>query len=268
MNRSRCILIGIAALLLNFSAHGAGFTLQNLNEGDFKNVISDISANFNHTSVSGASPLGDIFGIEVGLVAGMAKSPELDKYAKRADANAKDIDQIPHAELLGVISVPLAFTFEAGLIPKVGSKDFKFSSYSLAAKWTPSELFFDWPVSVAAKVHYTQTDLTVKNEVNNVDTTMDFKNGMTGATLLVSKGFAVFEPYFGIGIVNADAKLSATGSAAFNPAYTASNSASEKVSTTAWMVGAEAKLLVVRFGLEYSNLFDTDRFTGKFSFYF
>lgn len=268
MTRTQCIFTMAIVLMFNISAFAEGFAFQNLNQGDLKNVIKDISANFNHTSVSGASPLGDIFGIEIGVVGGLTKSPELDKYAKAADPNSKDIDQIPHAALLGVISVPLAFTFEMGLIPKVGGEDFKFSSYSLAAKWTPSELFFDWPVALAAKVHFSKTDLNVKDTVNNVKTDMDFKDNMMGATVLVSKSFAVFEPYFGLGIVNADAELSGSGTAVFNPAYTASNSASEKVSTTTWMVGAEAKLLVVRFGLEYANLFDTSRITGKFSFYF
>ena len=64
-------------------------------------------------------------------------------------------------------------------------------------------------------------------------------------------------------------KTAGTGSTTvFNTAYTASQSANEKKSSTLLILGSDANLGLVKFGLEYSRLFDTGRLTGKFSFYF
>src|SRR5690349_1218706 len=127
MNHSRLIKpfsVLCASALLSFSAHAAGPTFQNLSDEDFKNVVKDMSANFTHTSVSGAAPLGDIWGFEIGLVGGVTKTPELNKFAKEVDPSTS-LEQIPHAEILGVVSVPLAITGEIGIVPKVGSDEFK-----------------------------------------------------------------------------------------------------------------------------------------------
>jgi len=268
MNRSRCswMFSGLlTAFLLTFSAQAQNVTFQDLSDEDFKKVVKDLSANFLHTSVSGASPLGDIFGFEIGLIGGMTNTKELNRFAKEVDPSAK-ANQIPHAELLGVLTVPLAITLEVGVIPKIGGDDFKFSSYSLAAKWSPSELFFDWPVAVAAKLHATKVSAEFKDNPNNVATTFAYQNTLTGATLLVSKNFALFEPYVGAGYVQSSGEMDVTGS---TTVFTGSRmSASAKPTSAMYMLGTEVKLLVLKLGVEYTSVFDTSRFTGKLSFYF
>jgi hypothetical protein len=250
--------------MLSFSAYGkVSFT--DLSDSDFKKVVQDMSANFVHTSVSGASPLGDIFGFELGLVGGLTSTPELDKFAKEVSPSV-DADSIAHGELIGIITVPLALTAEIGLIPKVGQDDFKFSSYHLAAKWTPSELFFELPVAVAAKVQYSQVNVGVKDTIANIPTTFDYESSILGVSAIVSKNFVVFEPYVGFGYMKADGKMDVTGS---TTVFTGSRvSASSEPSSSMFMVGTEVKLLIVKLGVEYMNVFDTSRFTGKVSFYF
>ena len=82
--------VALSFLLLMAQVAGAqNLPLQNLDETEFKNVVSDLSANFLHTSVSGAAPLGDIFGFEVGLIGGLTNSSEIDKLVKAVDADAK-----------------------------------------------------------------------------------------------------------------------------------------------------------------------------------
>jgi hypothetical protein len=258
-------LISILAVqVLTFSAHGEGFSFQNLSDEDFKKVVQDMSANFVHTSVSGASPLGDIFGFELGIVGGQTSTPELDKYAKEVDPSVS-ADKVPHGEIIGIITVPLAITAEIGLIPKVGQDDFKFSSYHLAAKWTPSELFFELPVSIATKVQYSQVNVEIKDTINTIPTTFDYDSSILGVSAIVSKNLAVFEPYVGFGYMKADGKMDVTGS---TTVFTGGSSATSKPSSSMFMVGTEVKLLVVKLGVEYMNVFDTSRFTGKVSFYF
>ena len=75
------------------------------------------------------------------------------------------------------------------------------------------------------------------------------------------------EPYFGLGFVSAKGNLSANTSI-FNPSFTTDTSASGSRSGALWMLGAELKLVVVKIGLEYMNVFNTSRVAGKVSFYF
>ena len=259
------LMVIFTAQVLSFSAHGNGFSFQNLSDQDFKKVVQDMSANFVHTSVSGASPLGDIFGFELGLVGGQTSTPELDRYAKEVDPSVS-ANNVPHAEIIGIITVPFAITAEIGLIPKVGQDDFKFSAYHLAAKWTPSELFFDLPVSTALKVQYSQVNVDIKDTINNIPTTFGYESSILGVSAIVSKNLAIFEPYLGFGYMMADGKMDVTGSpTVFSGARM---SASSEPASSMFMVGTEVKLLVVKLGVEYMNVFDTSRFTGKVSFYF
>ena len=109
MNHSRLMLLFATAFMLNFSARAEDFTFKNLTDADFEKVTQDLSATFAHTSVSGASPLGDIWGFEIGVVGGQINTPEVDKLVKRGDPSAS-ADKLPGAEILGVVSVPFAIT--------------------------------------------------------------------------------------------------------------------------------------------------------------
>ncbi len=256
-------------MLFNFvfclNAHAQSIALENLDENDMRNLVRELSANFNHTSVSGASSLGTIFGFEVGLVGGMTKTPKIESLAHEADPGA-DAKQIPHGELIGMVTVPAGFTVEVGYIPKVGKDDFKFSSYSLGLKWTPTDILLDWPVSVAGKFHLTKSSLEFANTIGGIPTNFDYENTITAFTLLVSKNFVLVEPYFGLSFLNTKGELDVTGST--NVFASGGMSASASRSSTGWMLGAELKLLVFKMGLEYANLFDTSRYTAKLAFYF
>lgn len=242
--------------------------LSNINQGDFDKVVSNFSANFWHTSVSGASPLGHIFGFEFGAVGGVTNTPDLNSLAQRTNPAAK-AGQLPNGELVGAITVPLGLTVEAGLIPKVGSSDFKFSSLSLGLKWTPTELLFDMPLSLAVKGQVTKTSLEYSQPIQGVATSYKYDSTVTGLTLLASKDFMLVEPYVGIGVVHGKGELNATGSGmVFNSAFTASQSASSTRSSGVFIAGAELKLFVLKVGAEYSRLYGDNRYNGKLSFYF
>lgn len=259
----------LCLILFGVRVHAQSIQLQSISQDDFSKVVGDMSANFLHTSVSGASTLGSIFGFEIGVVGGQTSTPNLNDVVSnvppKGSATAKTL---PHGEILGVLTVPFGITGEFGLVPKVGNDSFKFNSMSIAVKWTPTEtLLSDWPLSVAIKGSYTKSTADFSQTVNNATMAYSLSDTETFIGAFVSKNLGIVEPYFGAGMVNAKADLSATGSVPLY-SYTSSQSDSLSRSTTAWMVGAELKLLVVKLGAEYTSLFNTNRISGKLSFFF
>ncbi|MBX3022963.1 MAG: hypothetical protein KF799_14910 [Bdellovibrionales bacterium] len=252
---------------LNVQAQSIG--LQSIDRGDFEKLVDDFSANSHHTSVSGASGLGDIWGFEVGLVFGATNTPEINRLAQRQDPNA-NVSRLPHAALLGALTLPANVTLEAGFIPKVGSRDFKFNQLALAAKWTFSDFFFELPVNLALKVQTGKTLLNFQDEISGVPTHFSYENSGTGLLLLVSKDLGILDPYVAFGTVRANGKMVVSGSGAVfsDPDFAASQSATAKRSSTVMMLGTEVKLGVAKFGVEYGRMFSTNSFTGKFSLYF
>jgi hypothetical protein len=265
----RTLTLSFSMLFICLISSGAKATtvpLENLDQGAFKKVIGNFSANFNHTSVSGAESLGTIFGFEVGLVGGVTNSPDLQSLAIAADSSAK-ADRLPHGEILGVLTVPAGLTVEAGWLPKVGSRDFQYRTFSAALKWTPTDTLLDWPFNFALKGHVTATSLKFNAAVAGTPTDFDYDGSILGLTALVSENFGIVEPYFGLGVLRAKGTLDAGSSAAFDHGY-ATASATEKISSGELLLGAEVKLIVVKLGFEYARLFDAGQYNAKLSFYF
>lgn len=259
----------LGILMLSWNVAAQDLTLQNLNEDDFKKVAQDFSAVFNHTSVSGASSLGRLFGFELGLVGGLTNTKRMDEVADNGSGSNQDADQLPHAELLGALTVPLGITAEVGLIPKVGDEKFKFNTFTAAVKWTPTDILLDWPLSVAVKAHITKTAAEFKQDIQTVPTQFEYDNTITAFTLLASKNFVLVEPYVGVSWLSAKGEMSVSGSPnVFDPSFTTGMSASTSATSTGFMLGTEVKLLIFKLGVEYANLFGTSRYTGKLAFYF
>jgi hypothetical protein len=255
----------LVLIVFSLPLHAVNLPLQNLSSDDMNKVVEDMSANFLHTSVSGASTLGHLYGFEVGVVGGQTSTPHLNTVVQEADPTVS-VNKLPNAELLGVLTVPLGFTGEVGFVPSVGSSDFKYNTLSLAAKWTATEVVLsDLPFSLAGKVAYTSSTVTFDQTVQTVPINYNYTNSETAFTVLASKNFAIVEPYVGLGYATATGNLSATGSSSV---FQSGVSGNAKVSSAIWMAGAEVKLLVVKLGAEYTSLFNTSRLSGKLSFYF
>lgn len=257
------LLLGIT--FFTSTSFAQDLTFQQLDDDDMKKIVNDFSAIFNHSSVSGASSLGTIFGFEVGLMGGITNTKRIDELADESGTNQK-ADKIPHAALIGAVTVPAGITVEAGFLPKVGNDEWKFQNMSLGVKWTPTDLFLDLPLSLAIKAHLTKTKAEFHQQIQSVDTDFAYDNTITAFTLLASKSFVIVEPYAGFSFLSAKGDMSVTGS---NQVFTTGEmSKSAKTSSTGWMVGAELKLLIFKAGVEYADLFGTSRYTGKLAFYF
>lgn len=261
------IIILALSLVVSGKVQAQSLTFDNISQEELESILDEFSANFHHTSVSGASTLGRLFGFELGLVAGATKTPKIEKIVKQQDPSAK-AEALPHAHLLGVLTVPLGITAEIGIVPKVGDEDFKFSRMSAAVKWTATEtLLSDLPVSLALKAHYTKVDLDMDQTLNNQPVTVGFEDSVFGLNFLVSKNLAIVEPYLGLGYLSADGEMSVTGNTSiFN--FTSATSASSKESSFQYLLGAEVKLVFLKLGLEYSRQFETDRYSAKLAVYF
>lgn len=254
--------------LFVFSAHAAEFKLENLTSDEFKNVVRELSGNFSHTTVSGAAPLSEAYGFEVGLLLGVGQTPKLNDLVHKADP-ATTIDKLPNAAIIGVVTIPYAVSFEAAYMPKVGSDDFKFQNLALGVKWTLTKLFpAELPVDLAIKAHTQTTEMEGNTTISGNPAVLKFKDKITGFDVVVSKSFEICEPYASIGMMQADGELSATAGALFDPSFTASGSASEKSTSTQLTVGSEFKFGMFKLGAEYSRQFDMNRIATKAAFYF
>jgi hypothetical protein len=163
----------------------------------------------------------------------------------------------------------MGFSFETNFLPKVGTSDIKASTFSLAAKWTLTEVVLPYlPFAFALKAHYATTEVDGNTTVSNVATTLKYTSNIYGLDALVSEDFIFVEPYISVGYMSGSGKLSTGAGSIFDPAYSTSGSASASASGLRFMVGAEFKAAFFKFGAEYQNALGANRYLGKVAFSF
>lgn len=260
----------IVSLLVTFliSPVFATPSMTNISEEDFKNISKEMSANFTHNSMMGASKLGTILGFQVGLVAAQTASPKLDEISKRSGGS--EFPNLYNAGLLGVLGIPFGVSFEAAIVPKIESSGANLSSTSLALKWNINDVIPVLPVNLALRGVYSTSKFSFSQTVLAMPSTVDNKTTVTGIQLLFSPMFPVIEPYIGVGLLNGSNELSVTGTPGtiFDPTFSISQSEKKSVSSTQFILGVEASLLVLKLGAEYSQSFGTSRYGIKLAFGF
>ena len=117
----------------------ANLQFQNIAADDLAVINKDFSSTFAYSSISGPSTLGNIFGIEAGLIAGGAMTEGIEAIAKEVDPS-NEVSFLPHAWLLGALSVPFGITAEINIIPELDGGNVKFEHLGLGVKWTVSDL--------------------------------------------------------------------------------------------------------------------------------
>lgn len=264
--RNLKILTTLFAFLVSPLVSAQDFQFPTLTKQELEKSSKEFLTNFTHTSVSGASSLGSIWGFEVGILGGITDAPETGKLIRKADPDS-DIDSLPHAGLLGRVTVPFGLTFEASLIPKIKMDDAEFSQMSLAAQWN----FFSFPfIDLAAKAHYSKGSLEFNQTIDSdADGQVNYDHNTFGIMAMASANALIVEPYAGLGFVTGDSEMDFTASSGndlFD--FTSERSASVEETSSHIVLGAEVSLLILNFGLEYSRMFDTSRYTGKLSLSF
>lgn len=257
-------LLSIVLMLLTFNAY-ADFKLKDIDKADFKGISEEFAANFMHTSVSPASSLGNIWGVEVGFIAGITEAPKVGNLVKEQDSS-ENIDKLPHAGILAIATIPLGITGEMTFIPEQSSDNFKFETKSLAAKWT----FLSKPfIDMAVKAHYSNTEFKYTDTISSVKTTVSIDQKVYGGHLVLSTDLFIIEPYVGFGFAKGSTDIGATGNVSiFDSSFSTSSSKSNEISGDHIFAGVQLNLLLIHIAGEYSKIFDTEKFTAKFSLYF
>ncbi len=241
--------------------------MQNLDVEDYKSVVRNYSANFTHTTVSGASGLGGLFGFQFGFLSGRTQTPDIHRQVQEMDPVATR-SYLPHMQVLGVISMPLGFTVESTYLPTIGKSDFKYNSLSLGLKWAPTDMTPDFPVKVAVKAHAQRSFVEYDYTIGGQATRHEYTSVVTGVMGYVSGAVVdMVEPYVGVGVVTGTGELKVEGSNQVfsDPTFKANQKATATVASPHVVVGIEFKMGIINLAFEYSNQFSTDSFTGKFA---
>ena len=270
----RRLAIAFAILLTSVAARAGSPTFSNIDQGQFDSVVRDVSADLTYSTVTPASSMGNVFGFEFGVIAGVGNTPNIDAYSTQADPNAS-VKQLANAAVFGALGIPGGLTFEALFTPSVSVGGVSFQQFGGAVKWTLSDEAIPLPFSMAVKGFYTSTKASFSQFISSggqsIAGDVELSDAIYGLQLIASKDFLFVEPYIGVGYVraNGSASVSAPQNATiFAPSFTSSQSATDATTSTELIAGLEFKLLIVRLGAEYSRLFDTDRFTAKLSLAF
>lgn len=268
MKIAKKFLVCAAIAGFTFQAQASNFKIDNINEEDLKNVIKEMSANFGHSTVSSAATLGKLFGIEVGLTAGVTNTPELDKLVKEVDSNAS-FEKIPTGSVFAAVSVPFGITLDMSVIPKLDLENLEVSNVGFGAKWTLTDGFLPLPFDLALKADLTKTDFSFSQTSGSNTSKVDYSSTMTQVMLLASFNAMIVEPYVGIGTASSDGELDVTaGTNIFDSSFTSNDNASAKPTSSVITAGILLKLPLIRFGFEMNEKFGTSRYLAKASLKF
>lgn len=261
------LIIGLA--LFSSSLYAADFELDNLSQTDVDNIAEEFSANFVHTTVTGASS-SKILGFQVGILGRRTTSPNIERLVKEQSPST-EMSSIYDAGLMAQVSVPFGISAELVTLPEMDLGSLSVQRTSMAVKWNMSDGFLVIPFNLAIRAHYSTGEISYSDVINNsstgntdVNSNIGIKSKSYGANLSASLDLMVVEPYAGVGYVTSDTDVNvdaAGGTTIFN--FSAAQAASSSSSGLHYFAGAEVNLLVIKLGAEYSNVYGVDRITGK-----
>ncbi|OIQ16727.1 MAG: hypothetical protein BM556_13775 [Bacteriovorax sp. MedPE-SWde] len=261
----------LISFLSSFTVSAAVPLFQDITEEQFKGITREFSANFVHTAVTPPASLGDVFGIEIGVVGGITASDETNKVVNSIDSDTT-VENIPHAAIMAQVSIPFGISLEATMFPETEQSDLSISTFSFAGKWTLTDSLIKIPfIDIAARFHMSSSEASFKttDKVSDVpvDSEVVFDSSSWGANITIGANLFLIKPYAGLGYVSTDTDLSvaATSGTIFDTSFTSAQSASETHSGLQTILGAELDLFILHIGAEYSNLLDTSKYSMKVS---
>lgn len=271
MKKLRTLSLALALLLAGYTAQASSVPAFNaITSGDFDNIVNELSANFNYSTISPASSLGKVWGLEFGMIGGITKTPDILSIVKRNDATTSLKENFPHASILAKIGIPWGITLEGLFLPKLTISDVKLQQYGGAVMWSlKDEMFPELPFELAVKGYLLKTTVDWTQTVSSVTSQVSFDDLIFGAQALASYKILVFEPYVGFGYAKAKGNISVTGSTTFfSGTYAINNSATSKPSSLVGLGGLDVRLAFFSLGAEYQRSFDRNSYTGRLSFRF
>ncbi len=261
--------LALLATVISFSVMAEDPQFSNISKKDVQNVSKEFGTNFSHTAVAAPETDG-AWGVEVGIVAGQTGSPKFKKVINNSGGDGGEFDNIYHAGLMGRVHFPLDFFAEATILPEQEIGGVKIKSNSFSVGWNIgrfTKLPFDLTVGydhAKGEINFHQDqDLTTSPVTPAADINLETTTKVMWVG--VSKTFAIVTPYLKVGTSTVDGDLNATASI-FNQA----GQTSQSVSTNGgyFAAGVNLQLLILRLGVEATQMQDTKRISGKLSFAF
>lgn len=271
MKKFFAVMLALAAL----PAFSASIELpDSLTSQQIEDVSTEFASNFSHTVVAAPETEG-LWGVEVGLVGGKSKSPELADLVDDAGEDGSDFESLYHAGAFARAHFPFDLFVELSVLPERDISEVTIKNTTFGLGWNAGE-FFTLPLDIAIGVNFSSSKISYEQEINNastgnipVNSEIDFDAKTRVAYLGFSKNFLFVTPYFKIGTakMEADVDVAASGT---NGTIFASGDQSESVSNSGgyYALGVNLQLLLLRFGIEASKTIDVGRVSGKLSLAF
>lgn len=256
----------VIASVMSFTVFAGTPDFRNLTADDVDRISEEFHANFVPTTISGASNMGRLWGFEVGLVASRTDVPEIKKESN------DDFSELYNAALFGRLDVIYGLGAEVTMMPlSLGSLEFK--TYSLGFKWTLTEVFKAIPFNIKLRAYYNTANIKYEDSNSFGDTDIEYDLDAKGVDVTFSKKILLVEPYVGIGYVEGESDLRATGTGAagfFGPQGVAQGNEYENVKSSGmhYFAGVRANLIAIDVGLEYARILGKDRISAKLGFGF
>lgn len=269
MKRLFLVLMG---LVFTHFANASDFGFNDLSQGDVDDIFKEFSATFTHSTVTGAKSHSKIFGFEAGLVAGVTKSDAVkDLVADSMPSGSEDINYLPFASLYALVSLPMGITAEANFMPELDIRDVEFKHLSLAGKFEIT-YFVDLPVDLAVRAMLIDTSISVKqssSSTGNFNGEIEYDQTQLGLQGIISKRYAILEPYFSVGFMRSSGDLTANGTGTiFNSSFSGSKKVDSSASGLQIAAGLQVNLLLVKVGAEYVNAFGANHLNAKLALSF
>lgn len=255
-------LLPLALALLTTTAFAQDIQFDDLSKDDVENVSREFAGNFAHTGVSAPETNG-MWGVEFGLVAGQAKTPDLKDVIDASGGDGSQFDTIYHAGAQARVHLWQAFA-EVVILPERDIEEVSVSNNSIEIGWNLGGTFH-WPVDVAIAASRTNSEINFKQEISGVDNKINLETQTTMYWIGVSKTFWLVTPYVKFGKANAEADLKSDSNIL---TYSASTKESVDVDGGYYALGANLELGFIKFGAEVSKVMDVSRASGKISFDF
>ena len=256
-------LLLVAALVLSSSLLAGTPDFRNLTKESLENISEDFAANFVPTTVSGASNMGRLWGFEVGLMATKTDAGSIE------DISADSFSSLYNAALYGRLDVIYGLGAEVVMSPlKIG--DLELKTYSMAVKWTLTEVFKVIPFNIKVKAFYNTADIKYSDNDGTADFDVSYKYQGKGVNVTFSKKIILVEPYIGIGYVDGESDIEANGSTNFFGGTVSQGVDNKDIESSGahFFAGVTANLIAIDVGLEYSRVLGTNRVSGKIGFGF
>lgn len=245
-----------------------------LTSKQIEDVSTEFAVNFSHTTVSAPETEG-LWGLEVGIVGGKSKSPELSDLVSETGEDGDDFENLFHAGAFARAHFPFDLFVELSLLPEREISDITISNSTFGVGWNAGE-FFNLPLDIALGVNFSKSKISYEQQINNastgnvaVNSDIDFDAKTRVAYLGFSKNFLFFTPYFKVGTAKMEADVEVTASGT-NGTIFASGDQSESASNSGgyYALGANLQLLMLRFGVEVSKTIDVGRASAKLAIAF